>query len=93
MSDSISVLTASGQVYADKCQLVGLIVTCTAPGGGQAVLDDSKDGSGTPLLAVRASAYSPVILFLQERFFPLFSTGMYLTLGGSMTAILWVRRL
>jgi hypothetical protein len=93
MADSISVHTATGQVYSGQCQLTGLIITATAAAGGRATLDDSVGGGGTQLLSIMASAYTPVIIFFRESFYPLFSTGMYLTLAANMTATLWTRQL
>jgi hypothetical protein len=93
MSDVISVLSASGEVYEGRCQLVGAITTCTATSGGQATLDDSSDGSGTKLFSVRATAYAPAIILLPEHLYPTFSKAMYLTLGANMTATLYTRQL
>jgi hypothetical protein len=93
MPDILVVKNASGVVCAGKCQLVGYIITCTATSGGQAIFDDSVDGSGTQLVSVRATAYAPVSVYLKEPFFPLFSTGMYLTLAANMSATLWLRQL
>ena len=94
MADSISVLSSTGQVHSGKCQLVGMIITYTGASGGKATFDDSVGGSGTKLVEVVAGPSSPVIVFFGERFYPLFSTGMYLTLGSpGMSATLWVRQL
>lgn len=94
MADSISVLSASGQVYSGKCQLAGMIITYTGASGGKATFDDSIGGSASKVVEVVAGPYSPVIVFFRESFFPLFSTGMYLTLGSpGMSATLWVRQL
>jgi hypothetical protein len=96
MADSISVFSASGQVYSGVCQLAGMIITYSgaSEGGGMATFTDNIGAGGTKVVEVIATLYSPVIVFFRDSFIPTFSTGMYLTFSSAgMSATLWIRQL
>jgi hypothetical protein len=88
MSDNVKTVTTSTSLDTGTGRLVGMVLS-TSSGTVQFTFYDNTTGSGTKLLEIQVPNAQPVILFLAERFFINFSTGLYLSIGVGGSATVW----
>lgn len=88
MSDNVKTVTTSTSLDTGTGRLVGMVLS-TSSGTVQFTFYDNTAGSGTKLLEIQVPNAQPVILFLAERFFINFSTGLYLSIGVGGSATVW----
>jgi hypothetical protein len=88
MSDNVQTVTASTSLHTGTGRLVGMLLSANTD---KIVFTfyDNTTGSGTKLLELNVPYEHPVILFLSERFFIDFVTGLYLSFGSGGSATVW----
>ncbi len=92
MADVVSVHTSSILLHTGKCQLAGVVLTCSS-GNATATFSDSVDGATNPVFSVSVTYLNPLVIFFGDRYAPRFATHLYLTLAANLIATVWSRQL
>jgi hypothetical protein len=90
MADTLKTITASAVLCTGTGRLIGMVLSASS-GTVTFTYYDNTAGSGTKLLEINVPNAMPVILFLAEKYFIDFTTGLYLTIGSGGSATVWWR--
>jgi hypothetical protein len=90
MSDQLKTVTASSGLRTGTGRLIGMVLSASS-GTVTFTYYDNTAGSGTKLLEINVSNTIPVVLFLAEKYFIDFTTGLYLSIGVGGSATVWWR--
>jgi len=94
MADVVSVHTASGLIHTGKGTLQAVSITTTAATGtNTATFYDNTAGSGTKIFEASLVTSGPIVIFFPDALAPRFATGLYISVGLTISATVWTRQI
>lgn len=96
MSDIQQVITTSTLISSTPGVLSGLVLSVSGSAAATVTCYDNTSAGGKVIFQAQvppASVQGPLCLFFAERFAPRFLTGLYVSLGLGVSAVLWARSL
>ncbi len=92
MADVVSVHTSSGLIYTGKGILQAVSLTCTGTTGVTVTFYDNTAGSGTKIFEASFVTSGPIVIFFPDALAPRFATGLYISVGLTISATVWTRQ-
>ena len=90
MADVAKVFSASAGLRTGTGRLMGMVLSASS-GTVMFTFYDNTAGSGTKILEIHVPNAFPFVLFLSEKCFLDFTTGLYLSIGVGGSATVWWR--
>jgi hypothetical protein len=93
MADAIGVYTSSSLIYSGAGVVQGLVLSATGATGVTVTLYDNTAGSGTKIFEASLAVSSPIVIFFPDLLAPRFATGLYISVGLTVSATVWSRQI